>query len=426
MTSQEEKSEITARALLQIRDFRLLWLGQIVSNFGDALTHLTLVLYINRITGGDAQAIAWLLIALALPTATLGLVAGVFVDRWNRKQVMIVSDGLRAILTLGFIVAAVFQQLWLIYTLAFFHATIAAFFAPARSAVIPRIVPQEGLLAANSLAQMSVVFFRVLGTAVAGILVGTLETFNTAFIIDAITFALSALLIAQLRVQTQKTEATSPASVGIVLTQLREGISLIVKSRILVGVMMAGGVAMLGIGALNVLLAPMVVNDLGLPETWFGALEFAQVAAMILSGALVTMLAAKIKPTNLASSGLLFSGLAILPMAFVTELWQLFPILFVLGLLATPLNAGISTLVQTAVSDEHLGRIGSALNGVIQTASLVSMFFAGTLAALVGVRNVFLISGLIVLISGLVAFWIFNGQYMGHNEQTTAISEAQQ
>ena len=241
MTSQEEKSEITARDLLQIRDFRLLWLGQIVSNFGDALTHLTLVLYINRITGGDAQAIAWLLIALALPTATLGLVAGVFVDRWNRKQVMIISDGLRAILTLGFIVAAVFQQLWLIYTLAFFHATIAAFFAPARSAVIPRIVPQEGLLAANSLAQMSVVFFRVLGTAVAGILVGTLETFITAFIIDAITFALSALLIAQLRVQTQKTEVTSPASVGIILTQLREGISLIVKSRILVGVMMAGG-----------------------------------------------------------------------------------------------------------------------------------------------------------------------------------------
>ena len=173
------------------------------------------------------------------------------------------------------------------------------------------------------------------------------------------------------------------------------------------------------------LLAPMVVNDLGLPETWFGALEFAQVAAMILSGALLTVLAAKMKPTNLASSGLFFSGLAILPMAFVTELWQLFPILFVLGLLATPLNAGISTLVQTAVSDEHLGRIGSALNGVIQTASLVSMFFAGTLAALVGVRNVFLVSGFIVLISGLVAFWIFSGQYMVNNEQTTANSATQ-
>jgi hypothetical protein len=74
------------------------------------------------------------------------------------------------------------------------------------------------------------------------------------------------------------------------------------------------------------------------------------------------------------------------------------------------LNAGVATLVQTAVSNEHLGRIGSALNAVIQTASLVSMFFAGTLAALIGARNVFLTSGSIVLLAGLVAFRVFSGQ----------------
>jgi MFS family permease len=162
----ENTSDIAARDLLKIRDFRFLWLGQIVSNFGDALTHLTLVLFINRVTGGDAQAIAWLLIVLALPTAVLGLIAGVFVDRWNRKHVMIISDGLRAVLTLGFVIAAVSEQLWLIYLLAFLHATVSSFFAPARSAVVPRVVPKEGLLAANSLSQMSVVLFRVLGTAV--------------------------------------------------------------------------------------------------------------------------------------------------------------------------------------------------------------------------------------------------------------------
>jgi MFS family permease len=110
MTQNAVQTTVTARDLLKIRDFRLLWLGQIISNFGDALTHLTLVLYINRITSGDAQAIAWLLIALALPMATLGLVAGVFVDRWDRKRVMIISDGLRAVLTLGFVAAAAFQQ----------------------------------------------------------------------------------------------------------------------------------------------------------------------------------------------------------------------------------------------------------------------------------------------------------------------------
>jgi MFS family permease len=423
MTQNSDQSTVTTRDLLKIRDFRLLWLGQIVSNFGDALTHLTLVLYINRVTGGDAQAIAWLLIALALPIASLGLVAGVFVDRWNRKRVMIISDGLRAVLTAGFIVAAVSQQLWLIYVLAFLHATVSAFFAPARSAVIPRVVPKAGLLAANSLSQMSVVFFRVLGTAVAGIFVGTFETFTTAFVLDAVTFLASALLIAQLRVATQSADTRTAVSVNHIFSELREGLGLIAHSRTLIGVMMAGGVAMLGIGALNVLLAPMVVNDLGLPETWFGAIEFAQVAAMILSGALVTVLAAKFKPTNLVSGGLFLSGLFILPLAFVNHIWQLFPLLFAMGLLATPLNAGVSTLVQTAVSDEHLGRIGGALNAVIQTASLVSMFFAGTLAALVGVRNVFLISGVIVVLSGIVAARIFGGQSTVTSHRSSVISE---
>ena len=418
----QDRPRITPRDLLRIRDFRLLWLGQIVSNFGDALTHLTLILYINRVTGGDAQAIAWLLIALALPTAVLGLIAGVFVDRWNRKQVMIISDSLRVVLTLGFILAVATERLWLIYLLALLHATVSAFFAPARGAVIPRVVPKEGLLGANSLSQMSVVLFRVLGTAVAGLLVGTLQTFSIAFIVDALTFIVSALLISQLIIETQKAEAQAPASVTIVFTQLSEGLGLILRSRILIGVMMAGGVAMLGIGALNVLLAPMIVNDLGLPETWFGVIEFSQVAAMILSGALVTILATKFKPTNLVSGGLFFSGLLILPLAFVSQIWQLFPVLFALGLLATPLNAGVLTLLQTAVSNEHLGRIGGALNAVIQTASLVSMFFAGTLAALAGVRNVFLISGFIVATSGLVAARIFRGYLSGSENDTLLIA----
>ena len=129
----DQPTAISARDLLKIRNFRLLWGGQIVSNFGDAITQLTLILYINRITDGSTQAIAGLLIALALPMATLGLVAGVFVDRWDRKRTMIVSDLLRGILTLGFVAAAVWQQLWLIYLLAFLHATVSSFFGPVGS-----------------------------------------------------------------------------------------------------------------------------------------------------------------------------------------------------------------------------------------------------------------------------------------------------
>ena len=415
MSEQQAVPTIRGRDLLRLRDFRFLWLGQIVSNFRDALTYLTLVLYINRLTGGDTQAIAWLLIALALPTATIGLVAGVFVDRWDRKQVMVISDILRGFLTLALVVAVTTNQLWLIYVLAFCHASVGAFFAPARSAVIPLIVPQDGLLAANSLSQMSAVFFRVLGTAVAGVLVGTLDAFNLAFMIDAGTFFLSALCVSQVilpkrdGVETAASASSASPTMSAVVSELKDGVLLIARSRILIGILVAISVTMLGLGAVNVLLAPFVVNDMGLPETWFGALEFAQSAAMILSSLFITALASRFKSTTIISVGLIVLGLVFTWFSRSSSMWQLFIAMFLVGLAAAPINAGIATTMQTSVANNILGRVSAALHAVINTTSLVSMFLAGSLAAFVGVRNVFLLSGALVTVAGIASWQIFRG-----------------
>ena len=111
MSASASSPALSPGDLLRIPNFRTLFLGQIISDFGDAITQLTVLLYINRVTGGDTQALALLLIALALPSATLGLVAGVFVDRWDRKRVMIASDLLRMVLVGGFLLAAATEQI---------------------------------------------------------------------------------------------------------------------------------------------------------------------------------------------------------------------------------------------------------------------------------------------------------------------------
>ncbi|MCP4425803.1 MAG: MFS transporter [Chloroflexi bacterium] len=412
MSESTAAPAISARDLLKIRNFRLLWLGQLVSNFGDAVTHLTLVLYINRLTGGDTQAIAWLLISLALPMATVGLVAGVFVDRWDRKRVMIVSDFLRGALTLGFVAAAVWEQIWLIYLLAFLHATVGSFFAPARGAVIPLVVPQAGLLAANSLSQTTIVLLRVLGTAVAGILAGTLNTFTPAFLIDAATFFISALFIIQLVLPKKdgaETVVQSNTSAKRILTELSASVKLIVGSRVLIGILVAISITMLGLGAFNVLLAPLLVNEMALPETWFGALELAQTLGMIISGAAITTLASRLKPTNLISGALILMGIILAFFTAITNIWAMFPALFFIGLTAPPVNAGISTIMQSSVDNALLGRVTGALHAVMQASNLLSMFLAGAAATAVGTRNVFLISGVIVVLAGIAALQIFRG-----------------
>ncbi|MBK9051947.1 MAG: MFS transporter [Chloroflexi bacterium] len=144
MSDSTSPPALSPGALLRIPNFRTLFVGQIISDFGDALTQLTVLLYINRVTGGNTQALALLLIALALPTATLGLAAGAFVDRWDRKRVMIISNLLRMVLVMGFLLAAATNQIWLIYPVAFLHSTVGSFFAPPGGPLSPASCRRRG------------------------------------------------------------------------------------------------------------------------------------------------------------------------------------------------------------------------------------------------------------------------------------------
>ena len=423
MSESTSPPALSPGTLLRIPNFRTLFVGQIISDFGDALTQLTVLLYINRVTGGNTQALALLLIALALPTATLGLAAGAFVDRWDRKRVMIISNLLRMVLVMGFLLAAATNQIWLIYPVAFLHSTVGSFFAPARGATIPRIVPPEGLLSANSLGQISAIFFRVLGTAAAGFLVGSLNNFTLPFVIDSLTFLISALLLTQLKLDKRgDAAAMGQATVRLILHEMRLGISTILHRRELVGTVVALAVTMLGLGAVNVLLAPMLVNEMKLPETWFGALELAQSSAMIIGGTLVAFLASRLKATTIVSFGLIALGCILGLMAPINAVWQLFPILFGLGLVVTPVTAATTTILQTNASDEVMGRVAAALNAVVSTANLISMALAGVLAAWLGTRQVFLLSGAVVVLAGVVAWGIFRGTTLSGNEAPLSVA----
>ena len=385
-----------------------------VSDLGDTLVQLTLVLLINRITGGATSAIAYLLIAMALPHATVGLVAGVFVDRLDRKKTMITTDLIRGLLVLAFIpaIAVAQDQLWSIYTIAFLQSMASAFFTPARMAILPQILPKEGLLVANSLTQMTFVVFRVVGNAVAGILIGAFDNFWLAFVINALTFFGSMLFLSRIDVERAEIDPAKPtqsATIGVLLSELYDGLYMIAHQRVLLGTLIGTGITMLGLGAISVLLAPLVVNDLGVNEAWFGALEFAQAAGMVVSGSAVAILAARFRPTSIITVGLLFLGPSIAAKSLVHDVWYLFPIMFIVGLAATPLSAAVSTIIQSTVADEVRGRVSSSLSAVMQSANLVSMFVAGTAATVVGIRSTFIFSGVLIVSAAMLTFWAFRG-----------------
>lgn len=392
------------RQLMAVADFRRLWLGQIISDFGDGLTLLGLLILTQRLTGSTI-ALAGVAIASTLPVIIFGIPAGALVDRVDRRRAMIAADIARACVVLGFAVVRSEDLMWLLYLLAFTQASIGTLFTPAKAALVPLVVSDDQLLPANTISQMSRVIGNLAGTAVLGVIAGFSEFLTVAFVLDAATFGASAFWIGRIALRDTK-PAPDDDAVGFV-RDLIVGLGVIARSRVLLGVLLAGSIAMLGLGAVNVLMVPLVVDVMGAAEAWFGALNGMQVAGMLISGSVVAVLAERFAPTRLVTGGMMGAGLAVSAVAIVGAPWQLGIVLFTAGIMVAPVQAGIATLAQILVPDRLRGRVNSALNTAISLAMVVSQAFAGVLATAADISAVFIIGGALTLLAGVVSGMLF-------------------
>ena len=407
--TEAQPAPLGIRDVLRIRDYRHLLSGQVVSDIGDGITLLLLLLVINELTGSTV-ALALMAIAEALPQLTVGLAAGVYVDRWDRRRVMLASDLLRAGIAASYAVVALSGIVPLLYVLGFAHASVSTFFRPARAALVPHIVPAEGLPAANSLAQASQVIGSVIGAGIAGLVFGLFGTGTIGFVIDALTFLVSFAFISRIAVDAGRVSgAVTREERPPFRRSLAEGLAIIRGTRLLGGTLLAATVTMLGLGAVNVLAVPFIVNDLQVPPTWMAGVELAQTIGMILAAGLVAALAARLAATTIITAGLAGIGICVVVLGGIAAAWQMLVLLFVVGLILTPLQAMMSTVLQTQTADAARGRVASLLSASVSTASVVSMAVGGVLGDIIGVRGVFVASGGVVLLASLMALLLFRG-----------------
>jgi predicted MFS family arabinose efflux permease len=209
------------------RSFRQLWLGQVVSQMGDWFDTIALYTIILKLTGSGRD-VGLLLVARFVPSFFFGPISGVIADRFSRKRIMIVSDILRAVVVLGFLFVRRADQLWLIYVLTVFQLGLSTFFEPAKTAAIPSIVEDRELVAANAIASVTWSAMLTLGAAIGGFITGVFGT-DVAFILDAVTYLLSAALIASIRLPKRKKRERQKLSLGRMLgiTETIEGIKYV-------------------------------------------------------------------------------------------------------------------------------------------------------------------------------------------------------
>lgn len=198
----------------------MLWLGQVVSQLGDWFNTIALYTIILNLTG-SGRAIGLLLVARFLPSFVFGPMSGVLADRFSRRTIMIVSDLLRAVVVLGFLFVRRADQLWIIYVLTVMQLALSTFFEPAKTAAIPSIVSDRELVAANAISSVTWSVMLTLGAAIGGLITGWFGT-DVSFILDALTYLLSAALIAGVRLPKraarEKRKLTFARAVGITET----------------------------------------------------------------------------------------------------------------------------------------------------------------------------------------------------------------
>jgi MFS family permease len=234
------------------RNFRLLFIGQTISQLGDWFNAVAVYALLLELTG-SATAVAWMLIVQFLPMAVVGPLAGVVVDRVNRRRLMIAADILRGCAILGLLTVQRADQVWLAYAVMACTVAASAFFEPARTATIPNITTTDELLPANALSAATWSAMLALGASIGGLVTAALGR-NVAFVINALSFFASALFIVSTRYDATPPPAAKRAGIAALtgLTDLIEGLQYVRRHTHVAALMcvkagwgLAGGVLLL-------------------------------------------------------------------------------------------------------------------------------------------------------------------------------------
>lgn len=388
-------------------NFRKLWFGQLVSQIGDGLATMAMMILANQLTNSTI-AVAGVTICMALPSLIFGLIAGVYVDRWDRKKIMIFSEFTRGILLFTLVFVRDVKFLWLVYLVAILQATVGVFFEPSKNATIPQILHPDLLMTANAFSQATRLLANVLGMGLAGIIISATGSW-LAFALDGISFFISAAFILWMSFEHKPAELQEGEKKKAT-KQLGEGLKFIGHSRLLVSVMITYAVTMLGLGAVIVLVIPFLMNDLKVDAKWIGLVQLFEAIGMLIGSAVVAALSKKFSTRAFMLIGTMAMGGFIAVVNRVHGLTTIIYIILGVGVFLTAAQAAASTLVQRIVPNNTRGRVLGAMNVVYSVTSILSMATAGVLGDVIGIRNVFLLAGLILITAGLIGAYLMAGE----------------
>ncbi len=391
--------------------FSAFWLAGTISLFGDRLHQIALGVMVLSLTGSAMQTgLVW--VAATLPNLFLGPIAGTFVDRWDQKHVMIVSDLLRAglVLTLPFVVEI---EVWLVYPIVFVVTTVSLFFRPAKAAIVPRIVRREDLTPANGAIWTGETMADIAGFPLAGVFVAFLGTnLALAFWVDAVTYVISAVLLVGLAIPpvARATAVHVRGALGAFVTELREGWQFLRGDAAMFQNTLVSVIAQISIGAT---LALMVVytneslagDTIPYPES-YAVIEAAIGLGNLVGGFVVGAIGARLRKGWLVITGFAAMGLATIVLGLTNNEVLAIGAAVVIGIFNLVYVIPSQTLFAERTPQGLMGRVIAIRSSIVMGALTGAMAVSAGLADVVDAGAIIAATGVLTVVAAVFAAWL--------------------
>jgi Na+/melibiose symporter-like transporter len=405
-------------ALLRRRDFGLLWAGGLISETGDWFLLVGLPVWVLQVTGSSLVTATVFLVGL-LPGLVVGPLAGVLVDRWDRRRTLVAVSLAQAVFLLPLLAVDGRNRLWIVYLVMAVEAALAQLNDPARNALVPSLVAKADLVGANALIGLNSNLARLVGSPLGGIMV-EVAGLPGLVVADAASFLLGAALIALVRSDVGGSRAggadpapdvvhsprPGPRRAGVVREWV-DGLRVTLGDRGLRWGLVVNGLAGVAQGIFTVLFVLFVTRVLGGDGADVGLLRGVQAIGGLLGGVLVVGLATRLEAGRLLGVSLLVFAaidLAIWNGPLLTTADWLYLALFVAaGIPGVGVLTGLTSLVQERTAEAYLGRVFATYLGSFNGLMALGMLLAGLLGDTLGVVAVLNAQAGLGLLAGLIA-----------------------
>jgi len=407
------KAFVAMLGTLRQRNFALLWLGDLISLMGDWALFVGLPIYVFLLTH-SVLATSLMLLAESVPNVLIGSLAGVFVDRWNRKYTMIITNFLLALALLPLLFVRTADHVWIAYVVAAVESCIAQFFRPAENALLPALVGEEHLVHANGLNSFSSNLARLVGPAIGGVVAG-LFGLTGITLVDVVSFLLAGALIAAITasgsVKKPASDSAQAVSSGGWLSRLwgegRDGLRVIAASRTLTVLLAMLAIMALGEGVMGTLYPVFVNRVLHGQALQIGELMSAQAVGGLLGGLLLGWLGKRLMARlAIGLCSVIFGAIDLVIFnspAMYPGFWLSVALFVMVGIPAVGMMMGMQSLLQATAPGAYLGRVFGVVGALTGLLGLIGTLTAGFVTDHIGVVTTLNIQGGGYVVAGLLA-----------------------